>query len=814
MTTGPQPGLPPQAMKAMQDGLRLHQQGRLAEAASLYAGVARSHPRFFDAHYLLGTAKAQLGDGAAALVHFDQAILLNPRAFFVHLNLGVTLQQLNRLDEAIAAFDKAIAIEPGNAEAHFNKANVLAQQKRHADATASYGRALTINPKLAPAYNNRGLALRALGRTQDALADFEQASKLAPDLVDALNNQGVTLLDLGRAPEAIAIFDRILARMPSRADTLGNRGNALLQTGRLDEALRSFEAAVAAAPGDARLRNNHGNGLRAAHALDAAMAQYRQAIGLMPGLAEAHYNLGLTLHEAGQTAAALQAYEQALKLDPDNAECHFSLGAALRDLKRLDAALDSYRLAGSIEPHLPLLAGTILFTRQSMCDWEGLDAEIAALTAAAEAGRNAALPFNVIAAIDTPTTQLEIASTYIAAFARKTGIVPTAALPWRGKDRVVVGYYSADYQDHATCELAAGLFEAHDRAQFEIVGLSFGPSSDDVMRRRVSAAFNRFIDVRNMSDAAVAAMSREIGIDIAVDMKGYTRDSRPGLFLHRCAPIQVGFLGYPGTAGRNSNIDYIIADRIVVPRAHDAFYSEAVVRMPGCYQPNDPTRTIAAGATTRRDAGLPEGAFVLAGFNNTYKITPQMFDVWMRLLGEVDDAVLWLLQDNAFASDNLRREASRRGIDPARLIFAERVDRARHLARQRLADLFVDTTPCCAHTTASDAVLAGLPVLTIPGQSFASRVAASILHTLGLDELVSSSLAAYQEKAIALARDRAALTALRQRLDQAVRDRPLYDIRTYTKHLERAYIEMVSRAQRGSAPSSFDVADVNASGEA
>jgi predicted O-linked N-acetylglucosamine transferase (SPINDLY family) len=370
--------------------------------------------------------------------------------------------------------------------------------------------------------------------------------------------------------------------------------------------------------------------------------------------------------------------------------------------------------------------------------------------------------------------------------------------------RIRVGYFAATLHEHATAYLMAQLFESHDRERFEITAFSYGPRTGDPMRARLVAAFDRFEEIGARSDLEAAVLARSLGIDIAVDLMGYTREARPGIFACRAAPIQVAYLGYPGTMGA-SYVDYAIVDRIVVPRSQYGDYTEKLVTMPSCYQVNDARRPRPEAALTRDDAGLPREGFVFCCFNNNFKLTPRMFDVWMRILREVGGSVLWLMEDNPWAAANLREEARARGVDPARLVFARRVPLAEHLARHRLADLFLDTLPYNAHTTASDALWMGLPVLTCRGESFAGRVAASLLDAVAMPGLVAATLDQYEQRAVALARDAHALQSLRDRLAANLRGAALFDAGTFTRDLEKAYRAMHARALAGSAPDHLEI---------
>jgi predicted O-linked N-acetylglucosamine transferase (SPINDLY family) len=385
--------------------------------------------------------------------------------------------------------------------------------------------------------------------------------------------------------------------------------------------------------------------------------------------------------------------------------------------------------------------------------------------------------------------------------------VPAQPL-WNGAirhhDRLRIAYLSSDFCSHALSFLMAELFEIQDRARFEVLGISFGPDDQSDTRARLVRAFDQFHDVRSESDLDVAKLLNDLHVDIAIDLNGHTRGARSGILAHRAAPIQVSYLGYPGTMGADF-IDYVIADKTVLPFDRQPFYTEKIVHLPDCYQVNDSKRQIAARTPTRHEAGLPDEGFVFLCINNNYKITRPVFDVWMRLLGAVEGSVLWLLQDNADAKENLRKGAAARGIDPARLVFAGRLEPAEYLARYRLADLFVDTLPYNAHTTASDALWAGLPLLTCRGASFAGRVATSLLHAAGLPELATSDLGEYEALALRLATDATLLRGLRHRLAQNRATCPLFDTDRFRRHIESAYTTMWELQQRGESPRSFSV---------
>jgi predicted O-linked N-acetylglucosamine transferase (SPINDLY family) len=497
-------------------------------------------------------------------------------------------------------------------------------------------------------------------------------------------------------------------------------------------------------------------------------------------------------------ADALGCYERALAINPESAEAWADRAAALSDLGRYDEALASCAKALSIEPERDYVYGGWLHMKMLLCDWGGLEEAFDSLEMRIMEGRKLSSPFPMLATPLSPAAQRKCAEVYVEdRFPARAG--PAFDRAPGAPSRTRIGYFSADFRNHATSYLMAELFEKHDRSRFEVIGFSFGPRSSDGMRRRLESGFDGFHDVSERTDRQIAELSRTLGIHIAVDLKGLTDDARPGVFAFRAAPVQVGYLGYPGTMGA-SYIDYVIADPVVIPPEKRAGYSEKVAYLPDSYQANGSGRKTSDRSFTRAELGLPSAGFVFACFNNTYKVTPEVFDLWMRLLSSVPGSVLWLFEGNRTASLNLRKEAEKRGVSPDRLIFAPRMDLGEHLARHRTADLFLDTFNYNAHTTASDALWAGLPVLTCLGETFAGRVAASLLNAVGLPELIARSAAQYEALALDFATRPEKLAALKVRLGQNKLTCPLFDTARFARNLEVLYSKMWERYRTGLPP--------------
>ncbi len=685
------------------------------------------------------------------------------------LEHAIGCHQRGELPEAERLYLQILAAEPDHFHAQHLLGVVRQQQGRSAEALELIGAALKANPDSARARSNYGLVLYELKRYEEALASYKVALALAPDFVEALNNRGNALQRLRRHEEALKDYERVLALRPDFVEAHNNCGNAL-------QGLKRFEEALGC---------------------------YDRALALRPNYAEAFYNRGCALKALKRQEQALPSFDRALALRPNYAEALFSRGDALNELKRYEEAIASYDKAIAIAPDHPYAFSGMAESTLAICDWARTASLKAALESRVAAGKAIVNPFTLIRLNDDPALHLRCARAFID---DRTG-GPRAPL-WDGTirphDRIRIAYLSADFHRHATAYLIAELIELHDRAHFEVLGVSFDRDDGSDIRRRLVKAFDRLHDVRRKSDREIAKLISDLEVDIAIDLKGYTQDSRPEILAFRPAPIQASYLGYPGTMGADF-IDYIIADKVVAPSEQQPFYAEKIVQLPDCYQANDRQRKIAERTPSRGEAGLPDQGFVFCCFNNSYKITAPVFEVWMRLLQAVPGSVLWLLRENGGAEANLQREAQALGVDPRRLVFAERLKVDEHLARHRLADVFLDTLPYNAHTTASDALWAGLPVLTCQGTAFAARVASSLLQAVGLPELVTHSLDEYEALALRLAREASFLDAIKTRLAQNLKTHPLFDGDRFRRHIEAAYVTMWETWQRGERPQGFAV---------
>ena len=685
-----------------------------------------------------------------------------------------------------------------NVSALFTQAVAQHQAGKYGEAEILYQRILAIDRRHVGALNNLGALDLQTDRFQEGILLIRRSLEINPNQPNAYINLGAAHENLKRPDEALISYDRALSLKPDFAEAYNNRGNALQDLKRPDEALASYDRALALQPDYAEAHNNRGNVLKCLERFDEALLSYDRAIALKPNFAKAHNNRGTVLRSLDRLDEALASYDRAIALRPDYAEAYNNLGNTLEDLKRRDEALICYNKAIAIKPDLPYIVGSWLHSKMRGCNWEDFDTVCARITNAVDRGEKATSPFAFLAIPSSLAQQHRCARTYV------QDKYPASSMPlWKSEryvhNRVRIGYFSADFREHPISHLIARFIEIHDRKKFEVIGFSFRPSADDAWRQRLEKAFDRFFEVGNRTDREIAALARELEIDIAIDLGGHTSNARTGVFALRPAPTQVNYLGYPGTMGADY-IDYLIADHTLIPEEHQQYYNEKVVYLPHSYQVNDSTKEISDRSFSHAELGLPDSAFVFCCFNNHYKITPDLFDIWMRLLVGVEGSVLWLSGATTTSVNNLLREAGKRGVASDRLVFAPRMELAGHLARHREADLFLDTFYYNAHTTASDALWAGLPVLTCLGHTFAGRVAASLLNAVGLPELVTRSHAEYEALALELATQPGRLADIRRKLAANRTTHPLFDTARFTRDIEDAYLKLYGRHLAGLAP--------------
>ncbi|MDE5443833.1 tetratricopeptide repeat protein [Bradyrhizobium sp. CSA207] len=673
------------------------------------------------------------------------------------------------------------------------KPNHMSQQSRNKGASAPS----SLHPS---AILDHAIAAHRSGNLSDAERAYTTILKGSRTHPVALHMLGLLHAQRGKFADAEPLLKKAARADPGNADVLFNYANVLRALDKTDDALAWLAKVIALSPNFAGAHLNRGAILLARKELHGAIAEFDRAIAIAPSSA-AFANRGSAFQQLGRLDEAHGSYQSAVELAPSDPQKHFALSEVLTQMGRDDEAIGALERTVALDKAFPFALSKLVASRRKRADWRSFEREQAALDEAVESGV-VVDPFTFFHASSSPAHQLTCAKTYVANVAPDRGAaIRKTPSP---VSRLRVAYMSADFRSHATAHLMAGVFEEHDRERFDVSAISYGPDDRGEMRNRLKAAFERFEDVSHLTDEDVAKLIRQLDIEILVDLGGFTAGARPKILARRAAPIQVNYLGFPGTMGA-SYIDYIMADRIVIPEAEQQHYAEKVIYLPDSYQASDARRPLLPNAPARNRVGLADDAFVYCAFNRTSKITPVLFDVWMRLLTKTAGSVLWLLDGEPIARENLRREAVARGIGAERIVFAPPVAADEHLARHQLADLFLDTLPYNAHTTASDALWAGLPILTCLGTAFAGRVAASLLNAVGLPELVTHSLDEYEGLALRIAHDSELRTALKSKLATNRTSWPLFDTIGMTRHIEKAFNEMWRRHCAGEAPASFAV---------
>lgn len=781
-------------------GLALQSLGRLEAAISAYDRAVAIQPNHTEAWMGRGNALMDLDRLSEALGSYDRVLKIAPDAIEALINRSDVLMNLGRLADALAGYDRVVRAEPGLAYAWSNRGTALSDLKRYAEALDSYDQAIRLDPDLADAHANRGNALLRLGRCDAAMAACEAALRLLPGNALAFNIRGNAEMALERFDDALISYDRALALAPGYAEALGNRGGALMNLKRFAEAIASCDQALAILPDVAETHNNRGSALLGLERFAEALAEFDRAVALAPGMAEAHSNRGNALQGLDRVGEAVVCYDNALAIDPAYARAWSNRGNALQRLDRLEDAVASYRRTLELKPDMPWVPGLLAHYRMQLADWEGFDDSLERL----RSGEKTATPFMLQSLIDDPALHRRAAEDFLnERYLPSQDAVPLAMPP--AHDRIRLAYVSSDFGDHPVTHLMAGVLEHHNRARFEVWAISLKGEGDAVWRGRVVSAVDHFVDVSGKTDAEVTALMRDLEIDIAVDLNGYTKDCRTLIFAGRAAPVQVNYIGFLGTMAAHY-IDYVMADATVLPFEAAADYTEKIVHLP-VFQANDDKPVDGVSAPSRQAAGLPKDGFVFCCFNMVYKITPDVFAGWMRILKRVPGSVLWLYAKSETAQANLKAEARKRGVDPARIVVAARLPLAEHLTRQKCADLFLDTHPYNAGATASTALKAGLPVVTRLGRSYASRMGASLVTAVGVPELIAATPEAYEDLAVALAIDPVRLAAIREKLAAGVATASLFDTARATRHMESAYIAMHQRYRDGLPPDHISLSD-------
>ena len=741
------------------------------KASSCFKKATKIKPNYLEPFISLGILNQNMGETSEAILHFEAALALDPFIFEVHNNLGVLFETMGQINDAESHFRKALSINPNLAEAYQNLGNIYKDQGEFNKAIEEYENALMLDPRSAATNYNLGVVYHELHELESAVSCYQTALKVDADFIDAHLSLGVALQDLGKFTDATKTYKNALSINPMDAHIHFNLAIALNKLGDSYEAIKS----------------------------------YKNALSLKPDMAEAHNNIGNIFNDNGHFDEAIKSYRNAIDFAPNYAEAYHHLGSVLSEVGEFEKAIDSFDNAIAINPKLNFILGQALSSRMQLCLWDSFSKNIDVILSGINNNEAPISPFALLSIIDDPKIQRKVAEIYSSKkFPKKNDL---SKLEYQSKNvKIKVGYFSADFRDHAVSYLTAGLFELHDRACFEIHAFSFGKDTNDIMNLRIKAGVDCFHEVCSLKSQEIVDLARSLEIDIAVDLSGYTSGARTEIFASLVAPIQLSYIGYLGTMGADY-YDYLIADSIIIPIDSEKYYSEKIVYLPS-FQANDSLDTPPDIFLTRKDVGLPEDKFVFCCFNNTYKFNPKIFDSWSRILSKTPESVLIVYASNEQSKANLTKEIVKRGIDSSRLIFADNLDRPYYLARYRVADLFLDTHPYNAGTTASDAIKMGLPVLTFIGSSYQARMGASILNAANMPELITNSIGEYESLAIELANNPQKLKDIKKKLLDNISIAPLYDTNLFTKGLESAYKKMYERNQRALEPENITIGNL------
>lgn len=749
-----------------------------------------------------GKSLFKLGEHEKALEKFSLAVDLNNESFDGIFNAAVTLVNLNRLEEALSYLDRAHALNQNSYDCLFYKGIISLELKSYEQAIQYFEQSIALYPNHYEAYNKIAHALFQQKKHDQALLMCKQALKIKPDFHEVFNNMGLIHHELRQYDKAIEFFERAISIKPDYSEAWLNKGYVFISLKKYSEALRFIDESLRLRPNSPLALIGKGNALLGLNNFQEAISFYDQVTQSKSDIPGAFVNKGIALQARNQHPEAIQCFDRAIELDKTLPEAWLNKGSSLSEIKNYAEAAECFFQAHIHSNGKFFSLGRAHHQMMLMCDWTNYKEITKELFDKLQNEKDVAEPFGLQGICDSEYLLRKCAEIYTKdQFPNQTHSLKKESYSHK---KIRVGYLCGEFRTQATSILMTGVWENHDDELFEIFAFDNGFNDHSILRMRINNAFSKIFDITNLSDEDVARLVQSCEIDILINLNGFYGRQRLGIFSYKPAPIQVNYLGFPGTIGVDY-LDYLIADKEVIPEKSREFYAEQVVYLPYSYQANDDSREISDRKFSRTELGLPEKGFVFACFNNNYKITPSTFDSWAKILTSVDDSVLWLLKDNFWAENNLLKELASRGVNPNRLVFADRISNADHLARHSQADLFLDTWPYNAHTTASDALWSGLPVLTLMGNAFPGRVAASLLNTIDLPELITHSVAEYESLAIELATNPDKLGSIKERLIKNRLSSPLFNTKLFTKNLESVFIRMHEYHQKDIAPQPFSV---------
>ena len=764
--------------------------GQFDKAIESYEKAVALKPDYIEAYYSLGDSFYEFGKLEDTIKCYKRVLEYRPNFTGMHNNLGNVLRELGRFQEAVLCYEKAISIDTDFVEGYFNLGITFQGLSKFDSALLNYKKAIEIKSNYAEAFNNLGTLYKEMKDFDSSIKSYLEAIDIKSDYAEAYNNLGILYKELGQLDKALISHENAINIRPKYDEAHNNLGILYMELGQLDKSIKSYKQAIKANADFIEAINNLGLVLMNLGHTQEAIQHYQKALKIDPSFALTYNNLGVAYKNLHIHDAASKCFKKGIALNPNYVDAFCNYGHLLTEMDDLQEALINYQKAYEINPDTDYLLGTIIHTKMHLCVWSDYSKYLDELQAQLNDGLKRIDAFSFVALLDDPGLQEKVSTIYFEDRNPRSNLLPQIKNHPK-HNKIKIGYFSADFREHPVSYLTAELYETHDRNQFEIHAFSYGPDTKDEMNLRIKAGVDHFHDVREMSHKEIATLSRSLEIDIAVDLSGATHSSKTEVFAMLAAPIQTSYIGWLGTMGADY-YDYLIAAEGMIPKKNQKYFSEKIVYLP-TYQVNDSKESLPKAIFSRKDLGLPEDSFVFCCFNNTFKITPEAFDSWARILNEVEQSVMMIYVSNKHAQKNLIKEIKLRNIDPKRLIFGERLSRAEYLDRYRSADLFLDTFPYNAGTTASDALRMGLPLLTINGNSFNSREAANIVNAVNLPEMITSSQEEYESLAIELANNPKKFRIIKEKLADNLPSAPLFDTPRFTKNLESAYKIMFKR---------------------
>ena len=825
----------------IEEAQSFHQKGQLHLARKAYKKILEKYPQDFNSTHLLGVLEIQFGNFQLASFLLSKAIKINPNIASCYNNLSIVLTELGELDSALEKLEKAIYLDPNFVDAYNNKANIFFKLKKYDEAITNYNKAIKINSKYFKAYNNKGNVLFEQAKYKEAIKCFETAISINPKYINAINNLGNSFQKLSDYKNAILKYKEAILIDPNSEESYNNYGKTLtilnlydaakkafddvismnsknyishynlgqlfFKFNKFDDAIKCFNNSINLNPNSKESYINLGDIYLKLNRFEQAIINYKKSIVLFEELPEIYNNLGTAHYNLNQIDSAIENYEKAILLDKSYISAYINLGNLYKETNKLKDSIICHEKALSLNSKSEFLFGTILNTKMMICDWSSFDNNIKNLEKSILRKEKVIRPFASLSIFDNPKLHKLVAENFSDHYFPDLNYKFSRKIKANNL-KIKVGYYSSDFnENHPVSHLLSDLFEKHNKIEFEIYAFSFKETHfADKIRKKFTLDFDHFFNVENKSDLEIVELSRSLNIDIAIDLNGHTQNSRTMIFSLKVAPIQVNFLGYPGTMG-STYYDYILTDKTVLPRENNKNFLEKIIYLPDSYLINPAMRKISNKNFSRASLELPEQSFVFCCFNNSYKILPSIFVSWINIIKNVEKSILWLAETNNEAKKNLLNTASLSGLEPNRIIFAKREELIEdHLVRYKMADLFLDTFPFNGHTTACDALYLGVPLLTITGKSIASRVGASLLTNLDVKELITYNNNDYEEKAIFLAKNPNKLNLIQEKILKNKVIKPLFNSKLSTIFLEKGYKEIYFKYKSGIIPHSFEVA--------